>query len=347
MNSKKVTERFGNIDLLRGIACIAVVMFHFFYRGQKPGWIVDSPIEVVKMVSSYGYLGVHLFFMISGFVIFMSAQGATGREFVASRASRLYPAFWVAVTLTALVEILMQDSRFTVTLGQYLANMTMLSQFTKYEFIDGAYWSLAVEIQFYVMVYITIKLGLIKKPELLLVAWMLVATVYAIHTIHIANIILAAKYASLFTAGIIYYLVHQSGWNTRRALLLLWSYVITIKVHGGNQVDLAIILSTFYAVFYLISAGKLSVRRNVFVVWAGLLTYPLYVLHQNIGYLLIESGALRHIDLHVRVLIVVALIILVAVAINRLVERPLGKWMRLALTNGFRKSRPAPRLAAE
>ena len=92
MNQTPSAERTHEIDLLRGLACLAVVMFHFLYRGQLDGWVSGEVPAWLAWVSAHGYLGVHLFFMISGYVIFMSAQGATPRAFVASRVARLYPA---------------------------------------------------------------------------------------------------------------------------------------------------------------------------------------------------------------------------------------------------------------
>ncbi|RZA28395.1 MAG: DUF1624 domain-containing protein, partial [Lysobacteraceae bacterium] len=101
--------RFHEIDYLRGFACLCVVAFHWFSRGPNLGLMPGVEFPQAEAVARYGYLGVHLFFMISGFVILMSAQGATPRSFAAARAARLYPALWVCATLTAGAAWLLQD----------------------------------------------------------------------------------------------------------------------------------------------------------------------------------------------------------------------------------------------
>src|SRR5699024_10591942 len=95
--------RLRAMDALRLLAALAVVLFHFTTRDHGR-WGAQLPHEVFPALSHvvrYGYAGVHLFFTISGFVILMSVWGRSPRQFVASRISRLYPAFWVAVLATA------------------------------------------------------------------------------------------------------------------------------------------------------------------------------------------------------------------------------------------------------
>lgn len=70
-------SRQPELDVLRGAAAMAVVMFHYFYKGPSEGWIGVQQSAALSAISAYGYLGVHLFFMISGYVIMMTAQAAT------------------------------------------------------------------------------------------------------------------------------------------------------------------------------------------------------------------------------------------------------------------------------
>ncbi len=76
------SRTFG-IDLLRGIACLSVLLFHYLSRGPRGGYMPGALWPMAESVARYGYLGVHLFFMVSGYVIFMSAVGRTPRAFVA------------------------------------------------------------------------------------------------------------------------------------------------------------------------------------------------------------------------------------------------------------------------
>lgn len=95
--------RVNEIDLLRFLAALAVVFFHYSFRGYAADGLSVMSYPLLASVSKYGYLGVELFFMISGFVILMTAAHAGLRDFVISRVVRLYPAFWACCTVTFLV----------------------------------------------------------------------------------------------------------------------------------------------------------------------------------------------------------------------------------------------------
>jgi peptidoglycan/LPS O-acetylase OafA/YrhL len=92
-------SRYHEIDLLRFVAAMAVVFYHFAYRGYHADYLSPLDYPALGQVCKYGYLGVELFFLISGYVILHSAQGKTLGQFFVSRVRRLYPAYWVACTL--------------------------------------------------------------------------------------------------------------------------------------------------------------------------------------------------------------------------------------------------------
>ncbi len=101
--SRKAPTRFYEIDLLRFLAALSVVIYHYTFRAYGVGNLSPIPYLEMSRFTRYGYLGVELFFIISGYVILLSVQGKTVRQFFISRVQRLYPAFWVACTLTFLV----------------------------------------------------------------------------------------------------------------------------------------------------------------------------------------------------------------------------------------------------
>src|SRR5262245_27551519 len=95
------TERLRELDLLRFLAALGVLLFHFTGYGGGP-WPDDRArhlFPAIGTTTAYGYLGVDLFFMISGFVILMSVWGRGTAEFGVSRLVRLMPAYWFAVLL--------------------------------------------------------------------------------------------------------------------------------------------------------------------------------------------------------------------------------------------------------
>ena len=139
----EVKDRFYEIDLLRFLAALAVVLYHYTFRGFAEGGY--SPVEypVLGEIFKYGLYGVQLFFIISGFVILMTATKRDAASFVISRITRLYPAFWVCVSLTAAVVLWKGGELFQVGLVQYLFNLSMISGFAGVEWstgFTGRYW---------------------------------------------------------------------------------------------------------------------------------------------------------------------------------------------------------------
>src|SRR5437868_3352741 len=95
---------FLGLDLVRFAAALAVAFFHLSFWWWLPGTDPVAPIgPVLSEPFRWGWVGVPIFFVLSGFVITLSADGKTARQFVIGRALRLYPAVWICATLTLLI----------------------------------------------------------------------------------------------------------------------------------------------------------------------------------------------------------------------------------------------------
>lgn len=337
-------DRVNEIDLLRFIAAIAVVFFHYTFRGYAADGLSPMPYPWFAPVSKYGYLGVHLFFMISGFVILMTAAGGVLKDFVISRMVRLYPAFWACCTATVVTAYFLGAGHFAVTPRQYLVNMTMLSGFLNVPSVDGAYWSLFEEMKFYALVAVVLVLGKIARAQVFLAGWLLVSvaleTVFQNRNLHYY---LVVDYAAFFIAGATYYLVWQRGPSLGRVGLLAASWGLAVyqllrglagfERHYATTLSAGVavgIVSAFYLVFALI-----ALRRTGFIgrrrwLTAGAITYPLYLLHENIGFM-IFGHAYPALNPHVLLGGTIVLMLLAAYGVNRLVERPLAPLMKRAL----------------
>ncbi|MBV5347681.1 acyltransferase [bacterium] len=284
--------------MLRGLACASVMLFHYLSRGPRAGWMDGAFLPLADAIAAYGYLGVHLFFMISGFVILMSAQGATPRSFIASRAARLYPAFWISASITTVAVWLAGDARFAVSLPDYLVNLTMFASWFGTQFIDGAYWSLAVEMLFYIYVWLALRFGLFDHIEWLLAAWLVVSAVNALRPMWPVEFWLNARWAPFFVTGSVFFMVRMHGVTALRTGLLLVAYVLSLfyalaeaarsdAISGYEPLLSGVIVvavSGFFAVFAAIAFKRWTVAYSPMVAWLGVLTYPVYLLHQNLGY---------------------------------------------------------------
>jgi peptidoglycan/LPS O-acetylase OafA/YrhL len=346
------TSRLYALDVVRFIAAMVVVLFHYTYRGGVTGDYMTVTLPAVGSVFKYGYLGVELFFIVSGFVITQSAGGRTAGQFVAARVVRLYPGYWLAATLTAIVIALADHPRMTVTASEYLVNLSMLQDLVSVEHVDSVYWSLTRELLFYGYVAVALRLALFKHTELLVASWLMVAaTIELTDPGWFARFVTNAEYCSYFAAGVIFYQVYRLGWSRFRLALLAFSYGLSLfhsigavssgfDQFGTSVSKLAVggIITAFYGLFLAIVTGRFQWLRGKPLISLGLLTYPLYLIHQYIGYTLI-SGLSRHASPAIAVLSVVALMIAVSWFLAIHLERPLQH----ALRNSLVQTKPVSR----
>jgi peptidoglycan/LPS O-acetylase OafA/YrhL len=153
-------RRLELLDCVRFFAVLMVMAFHYTFNGIVNGKInsirqVDWLVDVTK----YGYLGVELFFLISGYVIFFSAQSGSSSKFAVSRAIRLYPAYWFAVLFTSLFSYYWGGELMAVTPTMVVINLTMLQSFLNISDVDGVYWTLGYEVKFYAAVFFLLLIG--------------------------------------------------------------------------------------------------------------------------------------------------------------------------------------------
>lgn len=342
MNKNKI--RFYEIDLLRFLAAMAVVLFHYTFRGFAEGGYNPVEYPILSEFSRYGYLGVHLFFIISGFVILLSAMNRSAIKFAISRIVRLYPAFWVGVSISALVIYWYGAPIFDVNLSQYLMNMTMLSGYIGVEHIDGVYWTLLVELKFYALIFLLLALHKIKQIEYFLGAWLLIVFVHVLIPLpKIVAFLLFPEWAPLFISGSLFFLIHLKGLNLYRGLLLLCAYFLAIyfSFHEINTLTSfyntdfsfaieAIVLTIFYLFFFLIMTNRMSWIRSPMLVKIGILTYPLYLIHQNIGFIVFSHFA-DSVNRYVLLGALITVMLIAAWLIHILVEKRLGAFLKRLL----------------
>lgn len=171
----KLKDRILEIDALRGIAALAVVLYHYTTRYQ----LSFQHKEPMSVNFSYGSYGVELFFIISGFAIYMTLTNTKSlKEFAIKRIIRLYPAYIIAVILTFTLTHLYQLPDRTVSLTSGIINLTMIGGFLGVPYVDGVYWSLQVELIFYILIGILMLIGLLNKIEYASITWLAVCTYY-------------------------------------------------------------------------------------------------------------------------------------------------------------------------
>lgn len=347
--------RVNEIDLLRFLAALSVVFYHFTFRGYAADGLSAMPYPLLAPAAKYGYLGVELFFMISGFVVLMTAAASARlRDFCISRIVRLYPAFWVCCTITYAASVAFGGPQ-PATFDQYAVNMTMLSGLTKMQPIDGAYWSLLVEIRFYALVALVLALGRIHQAQRFIVLWLAGCIALEILAalpldwipplaLHYLRYLLIVNYAAYFIAGASCYLIWSKGASVGRCAVLIASWGLALLQCGPSIRDFEKyyntglssamvigILTAFYVVMLVISLRRTGSFARYRWPLAGAISYPLYLLHQNIGYI-VFNRLYPAINPHVLLWGTIAFVIAAAYAVHTLVERRLASRMKIILT---------------
>lgn len=317
------------IDYLRLIAAVSVMGFHYLYNGIENGKIGSITHEPIARIAEHGYLGVNLFFMISGYVIVASVRGKTARQFAVGRALRLYPAFWVALAITVAFSLVLGGERMGVTVEQVLANITMVPTLLGQPFVDGVYWTLLYELRFYVMVFVLVLLGQGHRIAALMPAWALLMCYIWFTAPELSG---AAPYLGgyyiWFAAGAIISSIAESGWSMYRAAGLLAAY---LPISHLELTTTTVLKTLIFLTILATVIPRVRTLRLPGAATAGALTYPVYLLHAHLGYMLLDTFATESTKWLVYAAVTVFVLGL-AYALHILVERhPLSrrfwKWL--------------------
>lgn len=324
------------LDLVRFIAAISVVIYH--YIGTP-----DSDFGLFTGIAQFGYLGVNLFFMISGFVIFSSAMNRSPSEFAISRIIRIYPMLWAGVLLTSIFILYYGGFEGRVSVVSIIANFTLLNQYLGIKNIDGVYWTLQLEIKFYFFIFALMAFKLINNYKVWLSLWLISTVLFLFcEQPFIFTWLLSPEYSGFFIAGIALYLIYQDGLNRFNSILLLLSTVLnvytTFKGTGSfiegayfwQQVTSTVIILIITLLFYFISSKKLSTSKNSFIMTLGALTYPLYLFHNLIGKFLITHLS-EFVSEGLSTIIIVIVMILLSFIMHKLIDGKFTLFIKKAL----------------
>jgi peptidoglycan/LPS O-acetylase OafA/YrhL len=333
----KNTSRLIEIDALRGLAALAVVLFHYTTRftelfGQNP-----PP----TIAFSYGHYGVNLFFIISGFVIFMTLE-KTSRpmDFVVSRFSRLFPAYWIAILLTFSVTHLLGLPGKLVDGSTALANLTMIHGLFHIPHVDAVYWTLEVELLFYCGMFLLYRFGRLHLIHHALLGLLALRLTYfalekgfGIDLPWIISRLLILRYIPWFALGISIYLTtsRRGTGEWRQPALTAACAILTLLI--DDSLFAAALAAALATAAFLAASGRASLLRHRILAWLGSISYPLYLLHENIGWSLQLHLGKQGVAADATVLIALVTSLTMAAALTFWLEQPAMRWIR----NSYRK----------
>lgn len=344
--------QIGRIEYLDGLRCfsiMAVLFFHYFNSWAMPQLEICPYGELLAGPFKYGYLGVEMFFMISGLVIMMTlARCRSWQEFAVRRAARLVPAMIFYSLLTFCIVTAFAPNVFQVSaLGFIPSWLFIMPEFLNWIFktsqfnsIDSAYWSLYVEVKFYIMIgalYFLSGKNFYRNTLAFFIATFFLSDLFffmgweSLHSF--TSYVSAPKYFPWFLIGIGFYLFLQSGMRLYCAAFIaagvvqLW--VLALMEPSATRFITPVLLPLlFFAVLqWRPLQGFLSWRPFVAV---GVASYGLYLFHQYAGLVLIQNiaealGLTGWPSVSVAVA-VTGVFIGFTMLVFRFVEYPLNRW---------------------
>jgi peptidoglycan/LPS O-acetylase OafA/YrhL len=322
IDKNKRSRRYAELDVFRGLAIISVLLYHYTTRYNEIYGYTEMPFAF-----PYGYLGVEFFYIISGFVIYMSIENTKNSfDFILKRFSRLYPAYWVSIGITfGLVSLFTLPGRQS-SFCDAMINLTMLQDWIgRVEYVDGAYWVLSRFISFYFIIFLINKFNLNDKIIQLCVIWVLlifaskVAADTGIRIPFRIKLTFLLTDGSFFIIGIMFYLSKKYGFKLSISLVIVFCLICIYFVNGKAIFIASIIFSSFFILF---CNGRLKFINVKPLTWLGGISYSLYLLHQNIGYIIIRKLDSLHVNFLVILIIPTIISLLLATAVTYSIEKP-------------------------
>jgi peptidoglycan/LPS O-acetylase OafA/YrhL len=326
--------KIGTVGALRGFAALAVCWYHFTF-GQSPR---------LKWTGEYGWLGVHVFFVISGFIIPYSLyqyryELSDYLRFLGKRLVRLHPPYLasiaVAVVLSGTTITLFPHAPISyveISLRQLLYHFFYLNDLVGKPWLNVAYWTLSIELQWYLLLGLTFPL-LASRHRMMQIAGVLLMLIgYRMvpgeHIIfHSVPIFLIGVFVFQYRVGL------SSVW---RMLISIAAMFALMRTPIGMPVSLVSTATGLLIAFVVI--------ENRWCHRLGEISYSLYLLHVPVGLALMAiltrlpySGSyLAIIDL-----VIVFACLVVSGRFYRLVEEPSQRW------SSALKMKPAKRAVEE
>lgn len=271
-------EYYPSINFLRGIAALMVCLFHFINYADQHGNLFPTD-GLTYQIGEYGSLGVYVFFIITGFVIPLSLMKYDFRlpqfhRFIAKRWVRIEIPYLASVLLVLLVGFafsIKNQQPYELEWPRIAHHVLYTAPFFNYDWYNPIYWTLAIEMQFYLLIALLYPLLHLKRKVFNVIAPMLLA----ISAILIDDSRIVFHYGAIFSSGILLLLIVRNQLNPSLGLIgLLLCTLITYHVNG---MAIAIVNLLTMGVIVWTNIDQKNFNR------LGDISYSLYLTHGLIG----------------------------------------------------------------
>ena len=332
-------ERLHGLDAIRGLAALIVLLFHVLLRypsAMRGEAMTRDMLFPGIMQADVGVFPVLCFFIISGFVIAWTIdRSRRPMDFVVSRASRIYPAYWVAIAISVAIALTAPLPFQRVTVVQVLINLTMAQAYVGVPDVSGVFWSLAIELMFYAYALTLFSTGLWPRVHWFVAAWLAMSLAYAagLPLPWRVSQVLLLQPAPLLAGGMMLYRLWQGQTPRVSALLLA---VCGLGVLVSYRPLVAAICFLTAAAIATSARGGLSWLAAPPLIWLGGISYSLYLSHEQVSYVVMRAVDRAGLPHGVGQVLAIVLALTLGWAMTQGVEQPAMR----AIRGAWRRVRP-------
>jgi peptidoglycan/LPS O-acetylase OafA/YrhL len=317
------------------MAALAVVLYHYTFGYSQ---VVGKHMPGLDLIATDGHFGVYLFFIISGFVIFMTLErSAKAADFSVSRFARLWPPYLACAALTSLLIVVLNFNPHHLTVRDALLNVLMVNKVIGNVSIDLSYWTLTYEVLFYAgaaIIFFGLKIKRIEWACLVWIGLAFLARISSFNEHHVRiGVLLGVDFSHFFVLGMMIYLIYKrrTTWLTWSTAILAFSMTLFGPSYNPGAITLwqfMLLTAVFVVVVWLVAERRMRFLNIAPLLFLGEISYSLYLVHQIAGYWVIRHLEGVGWDPDHAIWAAVLCAIVVATGVRKWVEVPAQKAIR-------------------
>lgn len=327
------------IDYIK--ACMAILILLYHYTTRYAEMLNVEPFHF--RITNGGTIGVAIFFVISSIYGIRSLEKNKEIKlipYMLKKVKRLWPAYIVAITFTFTVTTLYPIEGLTVKWSDFFINIFMIQRFIGSAAVDGAHWYIAFLLVMYFWIGVFKKIGIEKKFYIYLI-WLGASTIFSSEFFAglgitqtsiinskfnaIMNTLLLERYTAYIVAGVmIYFLAEGIGKKWQNYMVLTLCGVRNCVIIGSYTL---LIITALSFLVYFAYIGRIKVKNIKVLAYISEISYALYLIHQNIGYVILDIMASKGLTKEIYIIIPAIISILLATLITFAFEKPIHKFL--------------------
>ncbi len=272
------------VHLLRAVAALAVTVFHLYCGNPN----LFTQTTAIKKEVSYGYLGVELFFLLSGFIICYALPQTYNlktdlKTFLLKRITRIEPPYIISIVLLVIINevaTLYSGVRFDFSLKEFALHLGYLDNFGFGTYYNVVYWTLGIEFQFYLLIAFIFPF-LINKS--VVSVFLVLSALLALSLVHLKNMAIIFTYLPVFCAGFLVFLYRYHKSIDLRVYVAMTALSLALVWYN---LDVAALNTTITGILILFFFNYSNRVINYF----SKISYSLYLTHVFIGGKVVNLG---------------------------------------------------------